>query len=123
LDEKLGFLKLVRIIWNKHLTSQKLNINLLRLKKAFNSLGKEFIGKDIFETVLTTEQSALIGESIKENISVDRAWNTATLIVEIQLISERNNSDICPNNILIEFGSEHKDRFKCIKRPTKGRCY
>lgn len=30
--------------------------------KAFNSSSKEFIGKDIFETVLTPEQLALIGE-------------------------------------------------------------
>lgn len=57
-------------------------------EKAFNSSSKEFIGKDIFETVLTPEQLeeqlALIGEPIKDSISVDGAWNTATGIVEYQ---------------------------------------
>jgi len=53
-------------------------------EKAFNSSSKEFIGKDIFETVLTPEQLELIGEPIKDSISVDGAWNTSTGIVEYQ---------------------------------------
>lgn len=53
-------------------------------EKAFNSSSKEYIGKDFFETELTIQQIALIGEPIKESISVDGAWNTATGIVEYQ---------------------------------------
>lgn len=53
-------------------------------EQAFNSSSKEFIGKDIFETELTEEQHAKIGEPLDESISVDGAWNTATGVVEYQ---------------------------------------
>jgi ribonuclease HI len=53
-------------------------------EQAFKSSSKEFIGKDIFETELTEEQLAKIGEPLKESISVDGAWNTSTGIVEYQ---------------------------------------
>jgi ribonuclease HI len=53
-------------------------------EQAFNSSSKEFIGKDIFETELTEEQLKLIGNPIKESMSVDGAWNTATGVVEYQ---------------------------------------
>lgn len=51
---------------------------------AFKSSSKEFIGKEIFETELTPEQLSLIGEPIKDSISVDGAWNTANGLVEYQ---------------------------------------
>ena len=69
-------------------------------EKAFNSSSKEFIGKDIFETVLTPEQLELIGEPIKDSISVDGAWNTATGIVEYHQFS----SNFVPSR-LIEYTS------------------
>lgn len=53
-------------------------------EQAFKSSSKDFIGKDIFETELTPEQIALIGDPIKDSISVDGAWNTSTGIVEYQ---------------------------------------
>lgn len=53
-------------------------------EQAFNSSSKDYIGKNCLETVLTTEQFALVGEPIKESISVDGAWNTATGMVEYQ---------------------------------------
>jgi len=53
-------------------------------EEAFNSSSEEFIGKDIFETALTLEQMELIGEPIKDSISVDGAWNTITGVVEYQ---------------------------------------
>lgn len=53
-------------------------------EQAYNSSSKEFIGKDIFETELTDEQLAIIGEPIKDSISVDGAWNTSTGVVEYQ---------------------------------------
>ncbi|MDA3613943.1 ribonuclease H1 domain-containing protein [Polluticaenibacter yanchengensis] len=53
-------------------------------EQAFKSESKEFIGKDIVETELTSEQIALIGEPIKDSISVDGAWNTETGVVEYQ---------------------------------------
>src|SRR5690554_3552184 len=40
-------------------------------EQAYKTESKEFIGKDIFETVLTAEQLALIGDPIKDSISVD----------------------------------------------------
>lgn len=43
-----------------------------------------YIGIDIFETVLTTEQLLLVGRPIEESISVDGAWNTSTGVVEYQ---------------------------------------
>ncbi len=53
-------------------------------EQAFNSSSKEFIGKDVFETELTPEQLFLIGDPIKDSISVDGAWNTASGLVEYQ---------------------------------------
>lgn len=53
-------------------------------EQAFKSSSKDFIGKDIFETVLPPEQLALIGSPIKDSISVDGAWNTVTGVVEYQ---------------------------------------
>ncbi len=53
-------------------------------EEAFKSNSSEFIGKDIFETELTEDQLALIGDPIKESISVDGAWNTFTGEVEYQ---------------------------------------
>lgn len=53
-------------------------------EQALNSSSKAFIGKDIFETELTDEQLAAIGEPIRDSIAVDGAWNTATGIEEYQ---------------------------------------
>ncbi|HRB71497.1 MAG TPA: ribonuclease H family protein [Flavobacterium sp.] len=53
-------------------------------EQAFESDSKEFIGKDSFKTELTQEQLVLIGEPIKESISVDGAWNNVTGVVEYQ---------------------------------------
>lgn len=51
-------------------------------EEAFKSASKDFIGKDIFETDLTKEQLILLGDPIKDSISVDGAWNTANGLVE-----------------------------------------
>ncbi len=53
-------------------------------QQAFKSSSEEYIGKEVFETELTKEQLEKIGEPIKESISVDGAWNTATGDVEYQ---------------------------------------
>lgn len=53
-------------------------------KQAFLSPSKEFIGKVNFESELSKAQLEIIGQPIKESISVDGAWNTATGIVEYQ---------------------------------------
>lgn len=52
--------------------------------KRLSSSSKEFIGKNLFETELTPEQIAIIGEPIKDNIAVDGAWNTKNGLVEYQ---------------------------------------
>jgi ribonuclease HI len=53
-------------------------------EQAFKSSSEKFIGKDIFEPELTSEQLAIIGVPIKDSISVDGSWNTSTGIVEYQ---------------------------------------
>jgi len=58
-------------------------------EQAFKSSSKKFIGKDIFETELSPEQLSIIGEPIKESISVDGSWITTTGIVEYQGIHTR----------------------------------
>lgn len=54
----------------------------LLAEQAFKSDSRDFIGQNIFESELTEEQIKLIGQPIKESISVDAAWNTMTKIVE-----------------------------------------
>src|SRR5690606_11094363 len=63
-------------------------------EKAFNSPSNEFIGKDSFETVLTPEQLEITGEPIKNSISVDGAWNTATGIVEYQAVHTETDESL-----------------------------
>jgi ribonuclease HI len=53
-------------------------------EQALNSSSKDYIGKNLFETELTPEQLAIIGDPVKESISVDGAWNTQTGLVEYQ---------------------------------------
>lgn len=53
-------------------------------EKAFNSDSKEFVGVDIFESTLSKEELALIGNPIEESISVDGACNVVTGVVEYQ---------------------------------------
>ncbi|WP_160136625.1 viroplasmin family protein [Chryseobacterium sp. c4a] len=53
-------------------------------EKAFNSDSKEFVGVDIFESTLSKEELALIGDPIEESISVDGACNVVTGLVEYQ---------------------------------------
>jgi ribonuclease HI len=63
-------------------------------EQAVKSSSKDFIGKDIFETELTPEQIALIGEPIKDSISVDGAWNTSTGIVEYQGVHTNSGKNL-----------------------------
>lgn len=53
-------------------------------EKAFNSDSKEFLGVDIFESTLSKEELAVIGNPIEDSISVDGACNVTTGIVEYQ---------------------------------------
>ena len=63
-------------------------------EKAFNSPADDFIGQETFETVLTPEQRALIGDPILESISVDAAWNTATGEVEYQGVATKTRKEL-----------------------------
>lgn len=53
-------------------------------EQAFLSSSKEFIGQDVFDNEITEDQLKIIGDPIKDSISVDGAWNTSTGIVEYQ---------------------------------------
>jgi ribonuclease HI len=53
-------------------------------EEAYKSESKTYIGQDIFETELTPEQLALLGNPRLDSISVDAAWNTASGEVEYQ---------------------------------------
>jgi len=59
-------------------------------EEAYKSPYKDFIGKEVFETQLTIEQLELIGEPIKNSISVDGACNTTTGIAEYQGVHTEN---------------------------------
>lgn len=63
-------------------------------EQAFTSSSKDFIGKDIFETILTEEQLILIGSPIEDSICVDGAWNTSTGDVEYQGLYTRTKEVI-----------------------------
>ncbi len=52
--------------------------------QAFQNSSKGYLGKNKQVNELSIEQSILIGDPIRESISVDGAWNTATGIVEYQ---------------------------------------
>src|SRR5262245_45179920 len=52
--------------------------------EAFNNGPDEYWGKDFFETSLSKEQLKKIGNPIRNSISVDAAWNGATLEMEYQ---------------------------------------
>lgn len=58
-------------------------------REAFRSSPQAFIGKEIFDTSLTADQLALIGDPELESISVDGAWNTATGVVEYRCVHTR----------------------------------
>lgn len=45
-------------------------------EEAFKKNSKNFIGKDIFDSRLSSDQIKLIGSPILDSISVDGAWNT-----------------------------------------------
>ena len=53
-----------------------------------------YIGQDIFETELTSEQLLLVGKPIEESISVDGAWNTSTGMVEYQGVDTKTRQPI-----------------------------
>lgn len=57
---------------------------------AFQQNSEQYIGQDIFETELTSEQLALIGKPRADSISVDAAWNTVTGDVEYQGVNTEN---------------------------------
>jgi ribonuclease HI len=57
---------------------------------AFSKQSSEFIGKHEFQSDLPEEKLKLIGEPIKESISVDGAWNTSTGDVEYQGVYTKN---------------------------------
>lgn len=63
-------------------------------EKAFKDEPRDNIGKDIFETSLTSEQLLLIGKPINESISVDGAWNTLTGVVEYQGVYTKTKKPI-----------------------------
>ncbi|RIJ42651.1 ribonuclease H1 domain-containing protein [Pontibacter oryzae] len=52
--------------------------------QAFQNSSKDYVGKNKQVNELSIEQSILVGNPIRESISVDGAWNTATGIVEYQ---------------------------------------
>lgn len=53
-------------------------------EQAFKNNSRKFIGKNNVGKETTQKQIELAGQPIKESISVDGAWNTATGIVEYQ---------------------------------------
>lgn len=53
-------------------------------EQAYQQGSEEYIGQDIFETELTPDQLALIGQPHMGSLSVDAAWNTFTGDVEYQ---------------------------------------
>lgn len=63
-------------------------------EEAYRSNSDDFIGKDFFETTLTSDQLKLIGDPILDSISVDGAWNTATGVVEYQGVQTKNKEVI-----------------------------
>ena len=66
------------------------SFNTLQLaEEAFKGSSKDFVGRNIFESELTKEQIALIGNPIMESISVDGAWNTANGLVEYQGVNTK----------------------------------
>jgi len=59
-------------------------------KEAFSKSYFELAGKAIFESELTSDQLAKIGDPILDSISVDGAWNTSTGQVEYQGVDTRS---------------------------------
>jgi len=53
-------------------------------EEAFQSAGKDFIGKNKVKPSMSPLQIAAFGKPISESISVDGAWNTATGVTEYQ---------------------------------------
>jgi len=58
-------------------------------ENAVNSDSRKFIGVDIFESKLSEEKLALIGNPIKDSISVDGACNVNTGLVEYQGVNTK----------------------------------
>lgn len=63
-------------------------------EQAFRSESREFIGKEFFEPALSSEQLKLIGDPIRDSISVDAAWNTKTGVVEYRGVSTKTGNEI-----------------------------
>lgn len=63
-------------------------------QKAFSESYYDYAGKKIFETQLSKNDLSKIGEPIKESISVDGAWNTATGVVEYQGVYTKTNKNL-----------------------------
>jgi len=53
-------------------------------EQAFRGSSKDFIGKKIFETKLTSRQLDKIGKPIENSLSADGAWDTASGVAEYQ---------------------------------------
>lgn len=66
-------------------------------EKAFKSNSKDFIGKYLFESELTSDQLKLIGNPIWDSISVDGAWNTATGVVEYRGVHTKTGEELFRN--------------------------
>lgn len=64
-------------------------------EKAWKEGPDNYWGKDVpFESELTQEQLQLIGEPILPSISVDAAWNTATLQMEYRGVDTNTGKEI-----------------------------
>jgi len=63
-------------------------------EEAFASDSTKFIGQDIFETTLSAEALALIGDFIPESICVDAAWNTMTGVVEYRGVETASGREL-----------------------------
>jgi ribonuclease HI len=62
--------------------------------EAFGSDSNKFIGQEIFETTLSKEALALIGDPIAESICVDAAWNTMTGVVEYRGVATATGKEL-----------------------------
>ena len=63
-------------------------------EEAYNTSSEKYIGQDIFETTLTPEQIALLGNPRMDGIAVDAAWNTFTGDVEYQGIEMKTCKEL-----------------------------
>lgn len=63
-------------------------------EKAFKEDSNSYIGVDIFESALSKDELALIGQPVLDSICVDGAWNTQTNEIEYQGVKLSNKEHI-----------------------------